>query len=490
MAEMKNTSLAERDQLNRLLKFLETEATIGPGNDPKRRTSFPMFGRRSMANATQMDMAPKRSLANGSPLDYVPSIVSPPLTNHRMHTVYVDGWSPVAVKRGDTILFPSGPRKSANTLGGVPICLETAIDLRKIVYGTPIHSFSREWRKSTFEFMCIDGQFPYGIQTLRCGARGLALCVQAYMLKQLIFDREYKSSALLGSGALCPNEFERRRALIGAICEILWQAGEKKRCCVCLKEQEACFGPDYRYKMDGITEKLQLFEFKRYEDLQNFVKRNLEQFQSDSGNGCILFLYSLVLSRTIQKVKDDLQEDHDSKLKLLTDMEDADQSLINLALTGRATPHMHNGDLLYDSKGQLLPKPVHGIKSRSQAGFLFWDKGEDPEKRTEVGSMLKTPKNPIWVTKVNGLWGLVFSLNPDLVSDWRVENRFTMWYYTGLVTQVKPTLLSIETRIGRPRPKTGLARKEAENKIPPLEQCIMTKWYGADIKWNGTLPFI
>ena len=57
--------------------------------------------------------------------------------------------------------------------------------------------------------------------------------------------------------------------------------------------------------------------------------------------------------------------------------------------------------------------------------------------------MLKTPKNPIWLTKINGLFGLVFSLNPDLVSDWRVENRFTMWYYTGLSTQVTPTMLSI-----------------------------------------------
>ena len=35
MSEMTNTSLAERDQLNRLLKYLETEATIGPGNEPK-----------------------------------------------------------------------------------------------------------------------------------------------------------------------------------------------------------------------------------------------------------------------------------------------------------------------------------------------------------------------------------------------------------------------------------------------------------------------
>ena len=53
-------------------------------------------------------------------------------------------------------------------------------------------------------------------------------------------------------------------------------------------------------------------------------------------------------------MKEDLQADHDSKLKLLTDMEDADMSLINLVLTGRATPHLHNGDLLYDNQGEML----------------------------------------------------------------------------------------------------------------------------------------
>ena len=29
-------------------------------------------------------------------------------------------------------------------------------------------------------------------------------------------------------------------------------------------------------------------------------------------------------------------------------------------------------------------RPVYGIKARSHVGFMFWDKGEDPERRTEV----------------------------------------------------------------------------------------------------------
>ncbi|GFR89474.1 protein FAM188B2-like, partial [Elysia marginata] len=183
MGETTHTSLAERDQLARLLKFLEHDSSIGPGHEAKRSA------------------APDNpSLPGQVPM----SAISPPLVPSRVQTLYVDSWPavPPVIARGDTILFPSlgGHRRSAKTLGGVPISLDTAIELRKVVYGSAIHSFTKEWRKSTLQFYCLDGQFPYGIQTLRCGSRGLALCVQAYMLKHMIFDREYKSSALLGAG--------------------------------------------------------------------------------------------------------------------------------------------------------------------------------------------------------------------------------------------------------------------------------------------------
>ena len=44
----------------------------------------------------------------------------------------------------------------------------------------------------------------------------------------------------------------------------------------------------------------------------------------------------------------------EGKGKLLTDIEDMTVSLMNLAVTGRAVSHLHNGDMLYDTKGNLL----------------------------------------------------------------------------------------------------------------------------------------
>ena len=54
------------------------------------------------------------------------------------------------------------------------------------------------------------------------------------------------------------------------------------------------------------------------------------------------------------RIREDMGISQDSKEKLLTDMEDLTVSLLNLAITGRAVSHLHNGDLLYDLKGNLL----------------------------------------------------------------------------------------------------------------------------------------
>ncbi|XP_067670087.1 inactive ubiquitin carboxyl-terminal hydrolase MINDY-4B-like [Haliotis asinina] len=418
-----------------------------------------------------------------------------PQLSQRVKTFYVDTWRRESPNTDSqrSLLMPEGAAgrlgaAARNVIGGTPICLQTAIDLRTIVYGSCHHSFSREWQKSSLAFQHLEGRFPYGINAHRCGSRGLTLCVQAFLLKHLLFNKEYQSSIFM-STALQPNSFERRRALIGGMCEMLWQAGERRRCCVCLLQEHNCFGPDYRYRVDNITERLHLFEFKKLEDLQIFIRRHSEQFQGDNSCGCILFLYSLVLSRTVHRVQEDMDVTEDNKFKLLTDMEECTPCLINLLLTGRAVKHLHNGDILYDSRGSLLSRPVRGNKQRSEVGFLFWDKGEREDERTEVGSMLKTPKYPVWLTKINGHFGLLFSTNVDLVSDWRAEHLFALHYYTGLITQEKPVQLTIDTRYNRIRPKTSLLRRDQEDKIPALEQCIMTKWYGANVLWNGTVPF-
>ncbi|XP_052784905.1 inactive ubiquitin carboxyl-terminal hydrolase MINDY-4B-like isoform X3 [Mya arenaria] len=426
----------------------------------------------------------------------------PPTTRlpQRVKTFYMDPTMDMSSRREEkpswnhyTIIIPNLTTKSARArsmIGGTPITKETAIALRKITVGSTVHSFSRDWRKAALVFQDESTKYPWGLQTHRNGARAFILCFQAYLMKHLLFGKNYISS-FATRNALKPSDFERRKALSSAICEILWQAGSQTRCCLCLQQDTAFFDTDYTYRLDGVTEKINLYDFKKYSDLEMFVKRHLSHFEHENSNGCILLLYSVILSRTIPKIFEDLGVvEHQDRFKFLSDNEECLPGLMNLVITGRATQFYHNGNIIYDRDGNLLPQPLKGMRERSNVGLLFWDKKEDDDERTEIGSMLKTPKSPIWLTLLNGQWGLLFSNNLDLVSDWRVEHHFDLYYYTGLI-QNTYAIITIDTRFTRRfRVKTAVARKREQEKIPPLEQAILSKWYGANVDWNGIYPFV
>lgn len=68
------------------------------------------------------------------------------------------------------------------------------------------------------------------------------------------------------------------------------------------------------------------------------------------------------MSCWLHRVREDMDITKEKKGKLLTDMEDLTISLLNLALTGHAVSFLHNGDILYDSRGNAL---VSSAKSRA-----------------------------------------------------------------------------------------------------------------------------
>nr|XP_022344132.1 inactive ubiquitin carboxyl-terminal hydrolase MINDY-4B-like isoform X2 [Crassostrea virginica] len=456
----------EREKLNRLLKIFDDKGVNLEDSKPPQDISY--VHRRVRFNGA-VD-------ARGD---------TDPRLTQRVKTFYVESWPELKLNKDGTLIRP----RSGRNLGGTPISVHSATLVREIIHGSAVHSFCREWKKSSFIFQDSTSPYPWGLQTQRCGSRGLILAVQAYVIKQLIFDREYISN-ILAQNALKPNEFERKRALINALCEILWKAGEGKRCCVCLLQDQRSYPQDYRLRDDNVTEYVVLFEFKKFTDLSAFMRRNIEEFTSDKSPGCILFLYSLVLSASIFKLKEEMLITNETSHKLLSDREECKQALFNLIITGHACHYLHNGNLVYSQNGNLLATPLRGIQERSEIGFLFWDKGENDDNRTEVGSMLKTPKKPLWLSLVNGQPGLLFSTNLDLVSDWRVETRFILHYYTGL-PGMPACPLHIETRFGRNAlGRTKLHRRQQEENVPQLERCIMTKWYGAAVDWpDQILPF-
>ncbi|KAI5132195.1 Inactive Ubiquitin Carboxyl-Terminal Hydrolase Mindy-4B [Manis pentadactyla] len=60
-----------------------------------------------------------------------------------------------------------------------------------------------------------------------------------------------------------------------------------------------------------------------------------------------------------------------------------------------------------------------------------------------VGSVLKTPKLPIWLCNINGNYSVLYSTNRQLLSDWKMERVFDLYFCSGQLSQKKPVYLTI-----------------------------------------------
>jgi hypothetical protein len=65
-----------------------------------------------------------------------------------------------------------------------------------------------------------------------------------------------------------------------------------------------------------------------------------------------------------------------------------------------------------------------GVIGRNDIGLLLWDRDEERTQKWQLGSRLKTPTLPMWVTKVNDQYGVLFNPNKELMRSCHAENRF------------------------------------------------------------------
>lgn len=135
----------------------------------------------------------------------------------------------------------------------------------------------------------------------------------------------------------------------------------------------------------------------------------------------------------------------------------------------------------------------------------------------QVGSMLKTPRFPVWVCSINNSYSVLFSLNRSLLSDWKMEHLFHLYYYNGQSSQRTTTRLTVgedhsltasvqdpvhdwsticlfsgyctDTHSHHWEALSRDCSGDPEKRFPSLEMTIRTKWDGAVIDWNGTSPF-
>ncbi|KFV12532.1 Protein FAM188B, partial [Tauraco erythrolophus] len=336
------------------------------------------------------------------------------------------------------------------------IDISLAKELKNLLFGSSLCCFSEEWKIQSFTFNNIP-QLKYGIVQKKGGPCGVLAAVQACVLQQLIFADSNRNKDIC---CLQPSEVHRTKCLTMAIADILWRAGGNEKAVVALPSGRQQFTPIGKYKADGILETLILHSATRYEDLVVFLQQNIHQFEMGPC-GCILLTVSVILSRSINLVRNDFDV---LTNRLIGSHGYCTQELVNLLLTGKAVSNVFNNVIELDS-GNGNITILKGITSRSDIGLLSLFEHYDV---CQVGCYLKTPKYPIWLVCSESHFSVLFSLEKDLLGDWKTEQRFDLYYYDGLANQEEEIRLTVDT--------TQICAEDKENDLtPPLEHCIRTK---------------
>ncbi|NWI59646.1 MINY4 hydrolase, partial [Calyptomena viridis] len=336
------------------------------------------------------------------------------------------------------------------------IDISLAKELKNLLFGSSLCCFSEEWKIQSFTFNNIP-QLKYGIVQKKGGPCGVLAAVQACVLQQLIFADSNRNK---DTWCLQPSEVHRTKCLAVAIADILWRAGGHDKAIVALPSGRQQFTPIGKYKADGILETLILHSAMRYEDLLEFLQQNIHQFEIGPC-GCILLTVSVILSRSINLVRNDFDV---LTNRLIGSHGYCTQELVNLLLTGKAVSNVFNNVIELDS-GNGNITILKGITSRSDIGLLSLFEHYDV---CQVGCYLKTPKYPIWLVCSESHFSVLFCLEKDLLSDWKTGRRFDLYYYDGLANQDEEIRLTVDT--------TQVCTEDKENDLtPPLEHCIRTK---------------
>ncbi|XP_057642140.1 probable ubiquitin carboxyl-terminal hydrolase MINDY-4 isoform X1 [Chionomys nivalis] len=354
----------------------------------------------------------------------------------------------------DIVLTPPPSMLKLQTVSK-PIDLSLAKEMKTLLFGSTFCCFSEEWKLQNFSFSDT-ASLKYGIVQNKGGPCGVLAAVQGCVLQKLLFEGDSRTNCNL---QLRPSDAQRTHCLALAIADILWRAGGREQAVVALPSGTPHFSPAGKYKADGVLETLTLYSLTRTEDLVTFLQQSIHQFEVGP-YGCILLTLSAILSRSLELVRQDFDV---PTSHLIGAHGYCTQELVNLLLTGRAVSNVFNDVVELDS-GDGNTTLLRGIEARSDIGFLSLFEHYNV---CQVGCFLKTPRFPIWVVCSESHFSTLFSLQPELLSDWRAERLFDLYYYDGLANQQEEIRLTVDTTKTTPE-------DSCRDLVPPLELCIRT----------------
>ncbi|NWH59894.1 MIY4B hydrolase, partial [Geococcyx californianus] len=102
---------------------------------------------------------------------------------------------------------------------------------------------------------------------------------------------------------------------------------------------------------------------------------------------------------------------------------------------------------------------------------------------------LRTPQLPVWLCSLSGRHGVLFSTDSLLLSDWKRERVFHLYFYSGQREQGKTTPLTIDTHSHHWEQDGHEDPSSPGKRQLPIEMAIRTKWARATVSWHRTDAF-
>ncbi|GFS54853.1 probable ubiquitin carboxyl-terminal hydrolase MINDY-4 [Trichonephila clavipes] len=344
------------------------------------------------------------------------------------------------------------------------ITVDEACALRHLLFGNTMNSFTEAWTEQGFHFRSVPS---YGFIQKKAGPCGVLAAVQAHVIYELLFGYSHIDAEF---GVPKLKSGEKVEALARALASILWQAGDNEKAVVAMKRNGADLSSSRASTIlgvDGVIEHLQLKYFECKSCLLEYFVNSKPEVMGDHDGSCIYFLYSLMLTRGIEKIRQEM--DYPDSHLIGSDGY-CSQEIINLILIGKAVPNLFDGDVELNSGGAQTTR-FRGIPSQSKIGLLSL---YEYQETCTVGNNLKNPKYPIWLVLADSHFTVLFAVSKKVLKS-KFKRTFTLYHYDGLAKKYAETSYTID-------PIANLDAHEKNRSLPIVVQCIYTRWPHASIK--------
>jgi ubiquitin carboxyl-terminal hydrolase MINDY-3/4 len=279
-------------------------------------------------------------------------------------------------------------KRHISTEDSSPLSAQVMGGIKKLMYengGATDEDISR-WYNQGFIF-CESPSF--GLRQGNGGPCGILAVVQAEILKFAIFSNSVENVGV--SKLPTPQTNEVQRMFANACSSILARAAEGNGVINIID----C--PNLKLFPSSPSSDLVVHRIHSESEASRFILERLDLFSSSVG--CIVFLFSLMLSRGLERLAQDMDIDSNT---LIGPFGHCAQELLNLLLTGAASSNILDGNI--SMNGMM----VKGISQRSSVGYLTH---LESLRYCQAGDFYKVPIFPVWVIGSASHFTVLFALD-------------------------------------------------------------------------------